>query len=491
MLEFLRQQLQELLTKRAALKADLDKVLEKPSAEKRDMNTEEEAAFTEKRDGILAADGEIKALEARIAELEGIESRTQAAQQVRAQHGGGVQVLSEPKVYGNGSGHSYFLDLARRDLNRGDGDGGVDAALGRLKRHAAELEVELPKREQRRTERAEAEMRGAFGETSAFERRTNPNRTDGQGGYFVPPLWLVDQYVALQRAGRVIANSVRNLTLPGGTDSINVPKVNTGTAVAAQTADAASVQSTDMTDTTISAPVRTLAGQQDIAIQLLDQSPISFDEVIFQDLMADYNQKLDVQVIRGTGLNGQVTGFTGVSGIVAVTYTDATPTVPELYPNLPAVLSQMTTARFLPPTAWFMHPRRWYWMLSALDSSNRPLVVPTDAGPFNADALQLGVDAEGPVGRLLGLPVLLDPNITTAATGGAQTGGNQDEIYALRTPDLYLWEGTMRTRTLTEVLSGTLQVRLQIYNYMAFLGSRYASSIGKISDTGLAAPSGF
>jgi len=48
-------------------------------------------------------------------------------------------------------------------------------------------------------EKAERKARGSLGlpvrgfDASPFEKRVNPNRTDGQGGYFVPPLWLIDQ----------------------------------------------------------------------------------------------------------------------------------------------------------------------------------------------------------------------------------------------------------------------------------------------------------
>lgn len=496
MLEFLRRRLAELLELRKAAATERDQVLVAPQNEKRDLNDTELAAFQEKRGAVSQYDTEIEQIQTRISEAEDQEKRDQAAAQAYAAVGatgekrtGGAVVTREPQMYGPGSRSSYFLDMARVDLNRGDGDGGPTAAKERLQRHAKELEVELPKREQRREERAEKELRSAFGDTSQYEKRVNPNRTDGQGGFFVPPLWLVDQFVALQRAGRVIANSVRNMTLPSGTDSINIPKVATGTATGVQTADAGAVTSTDMTDTSISAPVRTLAGQQDIALQLLDQSPISFDEVIFADLHADYNQKLDVQAISGSGSSGQATGIFNVSSIVSVTYTSASPTLQEAYPSFAKVLSQMTTARFLPPTAWFMHPRRWYWALSQLDGASgtagRPMIVAYQAQEFNPAALQTGVDAEGPVGNLMGLPVLLDPNIQTT------NSSNQDVVYALRTPDIYLWEGTMRTRTLTEVLSGTLQVRLQIYNYFALLANRYASSIGTITGTGLAGPSGF
>ena len=50
---------------------------------------------------------------------------------------------------------------------------------------------------------------------------------------------------------------------------------------------------------------------------------------MFADLIADYNQKLDLQVINGSGAAGQMKGVLNVAGINGVTYTDATPTLPE------------------------------------------------------------------------------------------------------------------------------------------------------------------
>jgi hypothetical protein len=56
-----------------------------------------------------------------------------------------------------------------------------------------------------------------------------------------------------------------------------------------------------------------------------------------------------------------------------------------------------------------------------------------------------------------GLRVVLDPNIsTTIAT-------IQDEIYVLHVDDLILMEGPLRARVFPDVLSGTLQVRLQVW----------------------------
>lgn len=508
MLEFLRQQLAELLTTRSAAKAALDEILKTPTAEKRGLTADESTAFGAKRDEIAELDKRAEELRAQIGDLEQIEQRTAAADRLAAELGqstrgeGGAgnerrapaQVVSEPKTYEDGSKHSYFLDLTRSQLNRGDGDGGVSAAIERLKRHAQEMDVELPAREQRRRERGETELRALdrdikarSGRTSSFEKRVNPNRTDGQGGYFVPPLWLIDEYVDLPRFGRTFMNSVRNMTLPPGTDSINVPKVATGTATGVQTADAGAVTSQDMTDTFVTAPVRTIAGQQDVALQLLDQSPVSFDEIVFADLIADYNQRLDIQGINGSGAAGQLLGVLNVGGINAITYTDATPTLPELY--LPAMqsLSQVATKRKMMPSAVFLTPARWFWMASQLDNQNRPFILPETNAPFNPLALQTGGDVEGPVGRMLNFPLLADGNIP--ANLGA--GTNEERIIATRTSDLYLWEGAMRTRVLTEILSGTLQVRLQVYNYAAFMPNRRPESISVISGTGLIAPAGF
>jgi HK97 family phage major capsid protein len=472
--------IQGLVQRRAERKAELDRILETPTAEKRNPNEDEQARFD-------AVEKEIREIDARMAELDEQQKRDDQAADMAKRYGvGRVEVVSEPKTYHRGTKHSYFLDVVRAQMGRGDGDGGVDAARDRLQRHAKEVDVEMPLREKRREEQAAKELRG-IDRGSVFEKRVNPNRTDGQGGYFVPPLWLVDEYIDLPRFGRTFANSVRNLTLPSGTDSVNVPKIATGTAVGVQTADAAAVTSQDLTDTTVSAPVRTIAGQQDIAIQLLDQSPVSFDEVVFADLIADYNQKLDTQCLNGSGASGQLKGVLNVSGINAVTYTDATPTLPETYAPLMQALSLSAKLRKMMPTAVFLTPSRWFWMASQLDSQNRPFILPETNSPFNPLALQTGGDVEGPVGRVLNFPLLADGNIP--ANLGA--GTNEDRIIAARTSDLFLWEGSMRTRVLQEVLSGTLQVRLQVYNYAAFMPDRRPETISVISGTGLIAPAGF
>jgi HK97 family phage major capsid protein len=310
-------------------------------------------------------------------------------------------------------------------------------------------------------------------------------RTDGAGGYFVPPAWLMTQYIDLARAGRPTADLVQNQPLPSGTDSINIPKVSTGTATAIQTADNGSVQETDLADDVVTAGVKTIAGQQDVAIQLLDQSPVNFDEVIFRDLIGDYATKVNLQVINGSNGSGQVKGILNATGIISVAYTDTTPTVQELYSKLADAIQQMHTNRFRAPSVIVMHPRRWAWFLTALDGQNRPLVVPNQYGPQNAVGTLSAVASQQVVGSVHGLPVVTDPSIPTNLGAGT----NQDPILILKADDHILWESSVRSRVLPDVGSGNLTVRLQVYGYIAFTAERYPKGAAVVNGTGLVSPS--
>jgi len=95
-----------------------------------------------------------------------------------------------------------------------------------------------------------------------------------------------------------------------------------------------------------------------------------------------------------------------------------------------------------------MHPRRWYWMIGALDSSNRPYVVPAANYPMNAYGVQSEAVAEGIVGTWHGVPVILDANMPTTLGGGTE-----DAVIGARMADVLLFEGSLRTRALPEVLS--------------------------------------
>lgn len=313
----------------------------------------------------------------------------------------------------------------------------------------------------------------------AYTEYRDISRVDGQGGYGVPPAWLMDQYVDLARPGRAFANLCQRQQLPGGTDSINIPKLLTGTETGIQTADLATVVEQDLTDTFINAPVRTIAGQQGVAIQLLDQSPIAFDDVVFRDLIADYATKTDLQVLNGNGTGGQVLGVNHTPGISTVAV--ASQDVQGIYSALANAIQTIHTTRFMPPDVIVCHPRRWGFLLSLLDPQDRPLFLPYASNPMNAAGILSAVDSQQIVGQVLGLPVVTDPNITVTA-GSESGGGTEDVMYVMRSSDLLLWESGLKARVLPELRAQTLSVVLQVFGYLAFSAARYPQSVCTITN---------
>lgn len=442
------------LDKRENIVAKREAIIKDAEMDQRsDLSESEEAEYRAFGDELREADENIKKFRERIAELEEEQRRSAEAEEARKLT---VNVdrnirVAERRTYEPGNGRSYFLDVARANL-RGDSE-----ARQRLDRHAVELQ-------------SDPEFRDL-------------NRTDGTGGQFVPPAYLMDQFMGLKRAGRATANVVRNLPLPGNTDSITIPGLATGGATALQSADNAAVQETDPTDRSISVPVRTIAGQVDVALQLLDQSPIAADEILLQDLIRSYNNSLGTQILTAASW-----GLLNTSGIGSVTYTDASPTVAELYPKLADAVNRVATGVYSEPSVVVMHPRRWAWFLAALDSQSRPLVVPLGGG--NQSVNGVGTLAGGTggiervVGTLLGIPVITDPNMPTNLGAGT----NEDVIVVMDANEVFLYESAPRTRVLPEVGSGTLTVRLQVYGYFAFTAGRYTAAIATVGGTGLVAP---
>lgn len=435
-----REALRALLEQRTAASQTVARLADLAETEKRKLNETEEA---EQR----TAEGDVKALDARIAELDAEVRADEAAAELQRKYAPVGITTNEPATYRSGGSNSYFRDLW---LSSKTGD---REALRRLERND---------REQRAL-----------------------NTTDGTIGEFVPPKWMVDQYVALARPGRITANQVPTAPLPGGTDSLNIPKVSTGTATAQQTTQNSGIQQTDMTSTSVSSPVITLAGGQTLSLQLIEQSPLNVDDMVLSDLAAAYAVNLNTEVLNGSGAAGHITGIFTLSGTNAVTC--GTATAAAVYAAVAAAISQVHGNRFLPPDAIVMHPRRWNWLLAQSDSAGRPLVVPNAQAPMNSLADQGPIASQGYVGTMLGLPVYVDALIRTNVGAGT----NQDSIIVARFADLRLYEGSVKAEAFPQTYANQLSVLVRLYNYATFQPARYPKSISIIDGVGLVQPNGF
>lgn len=396
------------------------------------------------------------------------DQRDQATRPVTEQRGYDRQarIGSEPRTYSKESartGTSFFVDAYRSQFKQDF------RASERLQRHDSEIRVEREVQQMRATS------------TSSYAG-------------LIPPQYLVQQAALIARAGRPTANVVQRLPLPATGMSLVIPKGTTGASAAIQSAENVTVSSTDQVWGNVTVPVVTIAGMQDMSRQSLERGEIGIDQLIYNDLSAAYAVALDTQVLNGSGSAGQMLGILQTAGINQATAFTAAATPATFYSKVGGQINAVETTRFMAPTVTLMAPRRWNWLVTQLDSSNRPLVVPNPNGPFNA----LGVYDEHvdppsavPAGSILGLPVITDANIPTSVGTGPE-----DQVIVARKEDLLLWEegdGMPRELQFEQPLGNSLGIRLVAYGYAAFTAGRFPTAVGVVggnaaSGFGLVAP---
>jgi len=419
--------LDKVIERRDAVKVEMDAILEAVAAENRTDLTDDESA---KVDALVeesrSLDSKIEKLTAQAtADAKAAEARSAVAE-VAMPKVGGAKVTREARTYSPESEASFVKDAFAAKFSNDY------AAQERLARHTKEEEVE--------------------------------RRSVGTGNFagLVVPQYLVDLAAPLARAGRPTADFATNkMVLPAAGMTLNISRMTTGTSTAVQAAENDAVSNTNADDTLLTVNVRTIAGQQDISKQAIERGT-GIDSFIIQDLIRGWHTTLDNQILNGDGTSGSILGLSNTVGIGSVTYTDASPTVAELYPKLADAYQKIQTGAFMNPTHWIMHPRRLAFLLSAVDLSGRPLVVPTLNGPMNAYATGSGQAFYGNSGySLMGLPIVADANVTT--TAGA--GSNEDEIYCVTAPEFHLWEqaGSPFALNFDATGAGSLTIKSVVY----------------------------
>jgi HK97 family phage major capsid protein len=460
--------IQELIEQRAALKARLEalhKNAVNEAGEARSLNTEESAEFDT---GIA----ELRSRDERINELQVAEKREAAAAAHRVEIGEKIPTSStkvtDPAVYARSNiGQSFFRDLYTSRMT------GDSAAGERLERHR----------------RMVGDEQRALG---------NTNTTGGSGGELAPPTWLVEDFVALVRPGRATAQLYKQMPVPAGTASINIPKILTGTTVALQSTQNTALSQTDLTTGSVGTGFSTIGGKQIVSQQLLDQSAIPFDRVVTEDLAAAWSLNFGTQVVSGAGTgannNSVVNGLANAAVLAGnqTVWTQATPTAAGFYGRCANMVSQFATTRYAEPNVWLMHPRRWYWLLAQSDTAGRPLVVPdaqlasNTVQAFNPIAVNSGspVQVVGAVGMFLGLPVVIDPLLPTNLGAGT----NQDEVFLLKSDDLWLYESAPVADVFRGPYADSMGVLFRLYSYVGVILNRQSASIATLNGTGLVTP---
>ena len=427
--------------KRDAALARAEQITQIAVSEERDLSKDEDTQVASSLDEVRELDEQIK----QHSELEERAAAAAAARKSAAAVVAPAVVKSEARTYSPHSEASFVADAFRSHFNNDF------EASQRIARHMQEEKI---------------------------ERR---DVTSANFAGLVVPQFLTDLAAPFARAGRPFMDASRKHQLPPDGLTISISKVTTGSTTAVQS-EGAAVSETNMDDTKLDVSVVTVAGQQNVSRQAIERGT-NIDTLVMADLVSAYHTNLDSLNVTtsATSLTNTITQV--------ITYTDASPTVAELYPKIVDGVQRIQTNFFAGPNFILMHPRRLAFILAAVDGQNRPLAVPVPN--FNgqpAFAAGNGAPVYGNSGyTMLGLPIITDANVTT--TNGA--GTNEDVIIIGNSQESHLWEqagGDPMMLRFEQPKAAELDITMIVYGYSAYTANRYPNAFALVGGTGLVTP---
>jgi hypothetical protein len=304
---------------------------------------------------------------------------------------------------------------------------------------------------------------------TALRRLTEHNRAldmAGEGPGVIPPVWMAAEFQTLARQQRRAANAVRNIPLASAAP-ISMPKQTAGVdaAVIEQAAENDPTTFPDLWDSGVDtvAPKATAGGQK-VSRQMLDSGNPAVDALIYGDLVASYNTKVEAKVVAA---------MLASAGAAVVTHANnAAFADGEAGPDsiLDAALA-VRQARKLPADILVSSVGRYGAILKWKDSTGRPLVPGGSAGLSNV--LGRGdVQTDG----------FLDSAALAVLASDGVLSTYPENLLVARSSDVILFESpTLRFRY--EEPDGPETIRLGIWAYTATYVKYAGSSVKRVAIT--------
>lgn len=313
-------------------------------------------------------------------------------------------------------------------------------------------------------------VRAKEGDDTAATRLAEHQRalsTGVAGAGLVPPKWLTDEFESLARQGRIVSAGVRRIDLAGDPRPMTLPRQTAGTdaVVAEQATENTHPAETDAYATAVDTVVpKPTSGIQVVSRQMIDMASPAADQLIYGDMLAVYNRKVEDKVTAAlvTAAGAAVTTFATEAAFGATNGSAAADAVID-------AAFAVWNARKLPATAIAMRVSRWGRFNKFRDTTGRKIYPTSDAGPMNVD----GVGSVQAAGNVEGLPVL--------PTDGLGIGGASypENILVYRASDTILFEGDVQRFRFEEV-AGPESVKLGIWAYTAVIVRQAANSVRRI-----------
>lgn len=411
-----------------ALRSSIEGLQTRAADEKRDLTEDELRSVTEQAATAKSLAETIESLtevETRNAKVAALAStvaddtdQTRAAVRVS----GTTAKDRDPGHYRKGAGRSYFGDLFAARSLRDEG------AISRLTEHNRALDM----------------------------------ANEGPG--VIPPVWMTSEFAELARQQRRVASAVRNIPINSAA-AISMPKQTAGSGtVAVQSAEGDAPSFTDGWDSAVTTVTpATITGGQKVTRQLLDAGNPAVDELLWTDMVGEYNSLVEARVIAAmvtAAGSATVTYATEAAWTTGLDPAEATYVGDAILDTAIAVRN----GRKLPADILVSSVTRYGSLLKIKDSTGRPLIPADSGGAMNVIGRgEVAVD-----GRVHGLGVLASDGVTQYP----------ESLLVARANDTILFESpTLRFRY--DEPDGPSVIRLGVWGYVA-VHVKYTASVERI-----------
>ena len=296
------------------------------------------------------------------------------------------------------------------------------------------------------------EARGFYAPTDIAWTRDQTAGTDSQGGYLVGTVHRGDMFIeALYGRSVVLANGA--VQMQGLVGNIAIPKLSTSASNVGFVAEGSAPSEGAEVFAQVSMSPKTCAGYIDFTRKLMLQSDPSIEQVIRNDFVSTFAQKLDTVFLEGGGSN-EPTGIGQTSGIGdvamgtnggAITYAklvdldseitkDNAGTDDMVCVTTPQVVGEM---RQTPKQAsgvegnFILNNDELVVGHRVISSTNMPSTLTKGSTSGSCHAVLIGSMSQALVGFWSGLDIVVDTS-SLATSGGTRLAGFFDTDFAVR-----------------------------------------------------------
>lgn len=341
----------------------------------------------------------------------------------------------DPGLYISGGQHSFFADQFR-SVQMGD-----RASAERLTKHSNALKDNV-------------HLRDVLGAGAS---------TGGAG--LVPPVWLAEQFAPILHRRLRLASQLRQVPW-AGPFAWSIPVASTQ-AKTSSVAEGVNTTETDPTYTVLTVTPKALMGYSEVSRQMLEGSNPAVDAIIWADLMGDWYDNVELEVI---------VAITGQASVNAVTVSAGALTTTDILNQRSGILdgiAAISDNNAGDADIFVGRTSRWTTYLKMQDTVGRPLILAQQYAPQNAIG-QGGATqgyANAAQGSLENLTVITSP--TVAASTGFIVN-SQEHLFSMSPPMQFTFEQP----------AGPALIRVGVWGYEAVTFGRRPKAVTKITYSG-------